>query len=193
MQDPNKHIARKLETERTQSEALVYVMDHSRAGALVQLLIIDSLDKHYEPKGASAHRDGSTNMDTLLRLLEADRLLGRTMTVDSVRKQADGLVAAGLEGVRASFAKSKGLSGMIHPDSWFRAAEDVKRALDLAQPDPADRGPVVDPTRDFINAALAVVDDGATRANLERLAYEADEAFPDREDVDEDEDEEAEA
>jgi hypothetical protein len=193
MQDPNKHIARKLETERTQSEALVYVMDHSRAGALVQLLIIDSLDKHYQPHEATAHRDGATNMDTLLRLLEADRLLGRTMTLDSVREQVDSLIEAGLDEVRAQFAKSKGIGGMIHPDSWFRAAEDVKRALDLAQPDPADRGPVVDPTRDFINAALAVVDDGATRANLERLAYEADEAFPDREDVAEDEDEEAEA
>lgn len=179
-----KDIARKRETARSPTEALVYVMDHSRAGALVQLLIMDALGKHYAPQPAVAHRAGETNMDVLLRLLEADRLVGRTMALDAVKVQVDGTLAAGLEAVRAQFAEAKGLGGMIHPDSWFRAAEDIERALTLAQgEEPA--GPVVDRTRALINAALAVVDEGATARNLERLADEADAAFPDREDEDE--------
>lgn len=120
-------------TERTRTEAMLYVMDHSRAGALVQLLIMEALGRNYEPTDATKHRPGESNADVLARLIEADRLLGRESAYDALLAYAKPWAGLSPEAAEKAMGKA---AGMINPLAWVRAAEDVKAALEAAQPDP---------------------------------------------------------
>lgn len=184
-------IFRKTEAQRTPREAVVYVMEHSRGGALVQAFIRHALDQTHPEKQACECRGEEVNTDMLLRLLEADRLLGRDAVVDGVRSYTEAVIARGLDGLTEDFGT---MSGMISPAAWMRCAEDVKRALDLAAEDlpHAERNPLADRLSMIANAAFAVVD-ADTYTDTERatgkLAHALDVCFDDRDTADEDEDE----
>lgn len=122
-------------SERTKTEAVLHIMEHSRAGGVIQLFIMDALGKSYKPKTATGHRPGESNLDVVTRLLGADSALGRTMAFDVIKGYADANVNVGAEGIAKAFADAG--NGMINPLAWFRAAEDAKAALDAAIPDPA--------------------------------------------------------
>jgi len=114
---------------RTKTEALLFVMDHSRAGAVVQLAIMEGLNRAYQPE--PKHRPGETNLDLLSRLLTADRLLGRTMAMDAVRAYCGAAVKMGKAAVLRQFEAVP----MINGGAWFTACEDVIIALDAAMDD----------------------------------------------------------
>jgi hypothetical protein len=180
-------IFRKTEAQRTPREAVVYVMEHSRAGALVQAFIRHALDQTHPEKQACECRGEEVNTDMLLRLLEADRLLGRDSVVDGLRKYTEAVIARGLDGLRKDFGD---MAGMVNPDAWMRCAEDVKHALDLAAEDAphAERKPLADRLGMIANAAFAVVDaDSYTDKDRAtgKLAHVLDVCFDEREDEDE--------
>jgi hypothetical protein len=89
---------------------VVYVMEHSRAGALVQAFIRHALDQTHPEKQACECRGEEVNTDMLLRLLEADRLLGRDSVVDGLRKYTEAVIARGLDGLRKDFGDMSGWS-----------------------------------------------------------------------------------
>lgn len=173
-------IFRKKEAQRTPREAVVYVMEHSRGGALVQAYIRHALDQTHPEKQACECRGNEVNTDMLLRLLEADRLLGRDSVVDGVRKYTDAVIARGLEGLREDFGD---MAGLVNPDAWMRCAEDVKHALDLAAKDAphTERRPLADRLGMVANAAFAVVDD-PTGSHLGALEHALDVCFDEPED-----------
>jgi hypothetical protein len=178
-------IFRKKETQRTPREAVVYVMEHSRGGALVQAYIRHALDQTHPEKQACECRGEEVNTDMLLRVLEADRLLGRDAVVDGLRKYTDAVIARGLDGLRKDFGD---MAGMINPDAWMRCAEDVKHALDLAAEDlpHAERAPLADRLKLIADAAFDVLEaHGPNGRALGHLDHVLDVCFDEREDEDE--------
>lgn len=179
-------IFRKTEAQRNPREALVYVMEHSNGGALVQAFIRHALDQTYPDKGACECRGDEVNLDMLLRVLEADRLLGRDAAVTGVRLFAEAVVERGDAGLREDFGS---MTNLVNPEAWMRCAVDVKHALDLACADDpaAERRPLADRLKLIADAAFEVIEaHGPNGRALGKLDHVLDVCF---DDADEDEDE----
>jgi hypothetical protein len=113
----------------TKAAALAELMRFSRYGALAQLFILDALGKGYKPE--PKHRPREDNEKLVARLIKADEMRDSTDALDTVTNYANAVASAGLEGVRASFAKAGG--SMVHPDSWYGVAVEIRDKLAAAQ------------------------------------------------------------
>jgi len=115
----------------TKAAALQELMRFSKFGGLAQMFVMDALFKNYKPESAVTCRRNEHNESAVARLLKADALRGTTDVLDAVTKQAEGMEAAGLEGVRKSFAKAGG--SMVHPEAWHGVALEILEKLRAAR------------------------------------------------------------
>ncbi|KIC55896.1 MULTISPECIES: hypothetical protein [Brevundimonas] len=100
----------------SRATAILNLMNHSRFGALAQLLVIDAVMKSFPNE---KHRDGETNVDLVKRLMAANR--GVVETVIETRAQE--ITGAGKEAVIEACKRSA-----VNGAAWYGVASEMEDA-----------------------------------------------------------------